>query len=641
MVNIIGGAGIEGFYDFKNYGTVTWISGDLQSGLRLLPVQIDNYGLWDAKTNNTIYGAYSGGGTTTFNNYGTFRKSGGAGGQTSLDSATTFNNYGTLDVQSGGLGISVGTGSGVFNVASNSVIGFGGGLNGEIPYVLTGSPTFSGLGLVNGKLAASNAVVNGTLALFNAYLGGTLTIASNAVVNLIGSSVFYSSVVFNTLLLTNYGTVNWNGTDLQCEASPQIYNYGLWDAQTNNTFYGAYSGGGITIFNNYGTFRKSSGNSSTIPNSTFLDNNTTFNNYGTLDDQAGVMDISGGSGSGIFNTASNSVTFFVINFNYTLTKYTLTGNPTFTGAGIVQGNLTGNNAVIGGALNYNSGALSGTLTIASNAFLNLVGIPGQPVAFQGTILTNYGTVNWNGNLYSQSSPQIYNYGLWDAQTNNTFDGNFSGVGATTFNNYGTFRKSGGNSNSGQTILDSYTTFNNPGTLDVQIGLMNLGGSYTLAGGTLNFGINSSYKFGSINLGGFAARAGRLSVNLNNNYSPAAGGSFALLGYGSETGVFTATSLPHLSGLIWQTNYGATVFTVSVTNVPAPQLTSAATQNGGTISVSWDALAGQTYQFQSTTNLAPANWVNLGDVISGTNGTMTASDVIGFDLQRFYRLVVLP
>ena len=160
-------------------------------------------------------------------------------------------------------------------------------------------------------------------------------------------------------------------------------------------------------------------------------------------------------------------------------------------------------------------------------------------------------------------------------------------------------------------------------------------------GTLNFGINSSNNFGSINLANIAALAGKLSVYLNINYSPAAGSSFGVVGYGSETGIFTATILPHLSGLIWQTNYGATVFTLSVTNVPAPQLSSAATQNGGAISVSWDALAGQTYQFQCTTNLAPANWVNLGGAISGTNGTMAASDVIGFDLQRFYRMVVLP
>lgn len=50
------------------------------------------------------------------------------------------------------------------------------------------------------------------------------------------------------------------------------------------------------------------------------------------------------------------------------------------------------------------------------------------------------------------------------------------------------------------------------------------------------------------------------------------------------------------------------------------------------------MAGQTYQVQCTTNLAPANWVNLGDPIAGTNGAMSVSDVLGASPQKFYRIL---
>jgi len=44
--------------------------------------------------------------------------------------------------------------------------------------------------------------------------------------------------------------------------------------------------------------------------------------------------------------------------------------------------------------------------------------------------------------------------------------------------------------------------------------------------------------------------------------------------------------------------------------------------------------------QYTTNLAPANWLNLGDTVTATNDTMTASEAIGQNPQRFYRLVLV-
>ena len=67
--------------------------------------------------------------------------------------------------------------------------------------------------------------------------------------------------------------MNWSNTDLYGAAGLQIFNYGLWNAQTDNSFFG-----NGTIFNSSGTFRKSAGGTTTT-----LDNGTAFNSTGTVD----------------------------------------------------------------------------------------------------------------------------------------------------------------------------------------------------------------------------------------------------------------------------------------------------------------------------------------------------------------------
>jgi hypothetical protein len=81
--------------------------------------------------------------------------------------------------------------------------------------------------------------------------------------------------------------------------------------------------------------------------------------------------------------------------------------------------------------------------------------------------------------------------------------------------------------------------------------------------------------------------------------------------------------------------------VSVTPVPTPSITGV-TQTNGSISLTWNALSGLMYQVQSCTDLTQTNWINLaGGPIAATNATISASDVIGPDPQRFYRVILLP
>jgi hypothetical protein len=64
-----------------------------------------------------------------------------------------------------------------------------------------------------------------------------------------------------------------------------------------------------------------------------------------------------------------------------------------------------------------------------------------------------------------------------------------------------------------------------------------------------------------------------------------------------------------------------------------------TQNAGRIVFTWSATVGQQYQAQYTTTLTPAVWHNLGGVVTANSATLTASDSVGPDAQRFYRVVM--
>jgi hypothetical protein len=606
------GLAVNGFYagvaTLTNLGTVAWTNGSLNGDYS---PQIYNYGLWNAQADNTFVGQGSSG-TTTFNNFGTFRKSAGSG-TTTLNGTTVFNNTGALDIESGTLAIQTGSGSGTCNITNGAIFSPGSG------YTFTSNTTFSGAGVTSGLLTGNNAVLSGVLTASGATAYGTLTLASNSVLN-IGAA----GLNFNGSILTNYGTVTWSAaTNLTGDVSPQIYNYGLWDAQSDNSFFGHQTSGNTT-FINFGTFRKSAGSGTTT-----LDGNTTFNNSGALDVESGTLAIQTGGGSGTCNIASGAI--------FSPGSYLLTNSTTFSGSGFVSGLFIGNNALLIGTLTSSGATMSGTLTLASNTVLNIstsgLKVNGSP---SPAFLTNYGTVSWSaGTLVGDNSPQIFNYGLWNAQSNNTFSGQQS-TGTTTFNNFGTFRKS---SATGTTIIGDFMNFKNTGLLDVQSGTVNFTGNPTLVGGTVNFGINSLNSFGKITYSSGATLAGTLSVNLNNLFAPTTNNSFAVMTYSSQNGAFTNFILPSLPGLIWQTNYGSTTFTLSVTNIASFSLSSTATTvSGGAFSFSFGTVPGQTYQIQSTTNLAPANWVtNL--TFQATNSSITFSNLINGNPQLFYRAVL--
>ena len=73
-------------------------------------------------------------------------------------------------------------------------------------------------------------------------------------------------------------------------------------------------------------------------------------------------------------------------------------------------------------------------------------------------------------------------------------------------------------------------------------------------------------------------------------------------------------------------------------VPAPLLQSVIGADG-TVTFTWNSVVNADYQLQYCTDLTQTNWTDLGSLITATNTVMSATDLIGPDPQRFYRLLV--
>ena len=560
VLNIVAGGGnaLIGLA-LTNYGTVNWTNTTIY-GRYNQNAQIYNYGIFVAQSDNIFEGGYDGG-TTLFDNFGTFLKSGNTG-VTTLDGNIVFNNSGkvvgasgTLQIQGGGANSRFATyiteNGGSLNL-NNMTFANGATINSGTAVQLGGNTTIDGalmatnLQLVSGNLGGTNMLV-GSLIWSGGSLSGSMTIASNSVLSIVsgGGDGFYG------FILTNYGTVNWTNTTIYGRngQNAQIYNFGLWDEQSDDYFDGGYEGG-ITLFGNFGTFLKS-GNAGT----TTLNGSVLFTNDGLVNGESGTLSINGGgtnSSSGIFTTTGSgqlsldNMTFSTgstiggSNFVELGGNTTIDGALTATNLELLSGTLSGTN-VIQGALTWAGGSLSGDMTIATNGVLNIVAGGGD--GLDGLALTNYGTVNWtNTTIYSVSTNevQIYNYGLWDAQSDSYFEGGYYYGGEILFENFGTFEKSEGTNVS---YIGYGIIFDNTGIVDVQSGTLSFSESPSLTGGTLNFGINSQTNYGVIEFDGVADLSGSVTVDFNNGFLPASGSQFQLLKCAGLSGTLSTGSLP--------------------------------------------------------------------------------------------------
>jgi hypothetical protein len=86
--------------------------------------------------------------------------------------------------------------------------------------------------------------------------------------------------------------------------------------------------------------------------------------------------------------------------------------------------------------------------------------------------------------------------------------------------------------------------------------------------------------------------------------------------------------------------GPVVDDVNLIPVTPPRLQSPVLTPGH-VQFGWDALPGVRYQLQSTTNLALPAWQNLDSPITTTNPIALATNAIGPDPRRFYRVKIVP
>jgi len=456
-----------------NNGTIQWVSGTIRIG-GPSGTTIFNNGLWNMQSDQTMSDSGYGYNNGTFNNYGTFRKSGGAGTSTgTLIQNTVFNQLaGMVDVQNGTNGL---------------VLDFQNGGSFTGGYVTTNINGFAVLSVgnftINGTKTSTNTLENSGNLLGNNVINGALTwvggvwngasfvsIATNSTLYVAGGGE--NNDMPNTVV-TNNGTVQWVSGTIRIggPSATTIYNNGLWNMQSDQTMSDSGYGYNSGTFNNYGTFRKSGGAGTSTATSI---QNTVFNQLaGMIDVQNGtnglVLDFqSGGNFTGGYVT-TNVNGFAVLSVG----NFTINGTETGTNTLQDSGNLLGNNVINGGFTWVGASGASlwngATVTIQANSTVIATG--GSLNDLSGSTVTNYGTFSWaNGTLRGGNGGVVYNYGLWDAQNDQTFNQAYGGA-AETFNNHGTFRKSGGGPEfTNATYFASGVVFNQlAGAIDVQNG----------------------------------------------------------------------------------------------------------------------------------------------------------------------------
>ena len=495
---------------------------------------------------------------------------------------------------------------------------------------------------INGTVTSTNVQLAGATLTGNSVIRGGL----NWIVGDWNNSASETIAANSTLLITsgndhnmanctvtNNGTVGWSGGSIRGgggSGGTFIYNSGVWDAQSDQTFNDVFDGNG-TVFNNSGTFRKSG---STGGNTTFT-GGVTFNQLsGAVDVQKGNLVLQGGgSFTGGFTATNNtSVTYLSsgsFNFNGALTSSNVIDN---------AGNLVGTN-IIRGALTWQAGNWNSApqVTLATNSTLYVNNAVNHDMA--NCTLINNGTVEWSDGTIrgggGSGGTFIYNNGVWDTRSDQTFNNDFTGNG-TVFNNSGTFRKS---ADTGATTMS--VPFTNTGTVDAQTGTINFNGGYTQTGGTLSFSIRSLTDFGRINISGNAPLTGTLNIVRPNGYQPSLSNTFQVMTYNSHSGAFAAvTGCSIGNGLFFDALYQNTQLLLVVKD-GAPHFDSL---HRGLINGQFEfrlttGTAGQTYVIEASTTLT--NWIPIStNTLPNCVLDFVDTNAVSFP-HRFYRAVLVP
>ena len=426
-------------------------------------------------------------------------------------------------------------------VQINNVFTINGGtvnFNGNSISTVSGVSTFSA-GTIGGSGPASFDNLTWT--------GGGFMTGTGSTEILNGQSMTLSGTGYHLLARTidNYGTatvIGLSGLNPYSGGSTPTFNNnagGIFELQSTGGLdpYSSIPG----VFNNGGTFRKTTSTGTANVSSYWTFNNSgtvqvqsgtlnvsgAFNNTGTAEVQAGnTMSLSGGGTStGTFNVFSGATLNFsggthslggatfnnsgTINFNGATVNFNGGTVTTVPGAVVLSSgtlgvSLTGSATVNFDNLTWTNGTMSGSGTTTVSTSITFSG-GGDPL-LSGRTLNNAGTATFSSLTYLHGSGALFNNlagAMVDLQGTNNF------VGGGTVNNAGTFRKSVSTSS-----INIGFAMNNTGTVAVQTGTLNLSaggtsnGAFNLSSGaSLNFS-GSTYNLGSATFN----NAGTISFN---------------------------------------------------------------------------------------------------------------------------------
>jgi phosphotransferase system HPr-like phosphotransfer protein len=94
------------------------------------------------------------------------------------------------------------------------------------------------------------------------------------------------------------------------------------------------------------------------------------------------------------------------------------------------------------------------------------------------------------------------------------------------------------------------------------------------------------------------------------------------------------------GTLSAANYMFNLINGTLTVVPLPQLSSVLS-SGNQLTLTWPTITNQTYQLESTTNLATGIWIPVGGPVLGTGGSIMATNSLGVFPQQFFKLTLNP
>jgi hypothetical protein len=163
---------------------------------------------------------------------------------------------------------------------------------------------------------------------------------------------------------------------------------------------------------------------------------------------------------------------------------------------------------------------------------------------------------------------------------------------------------------------TYTTLNVPGATDTYpngISGGNIVGSYHSGGGIYSGFLYNGSSFLTLSFPG-----------ATNTYAYGVSGNVivGIYNYGNPT--------------VWQ-GFMATPLAVA----PAAPVFQTVTLSGGTVFLTWSSQAGSKYQLQFIPDLGSTNWTSLGNAVTATGTTTSATDSIANGPRRIYRVALLP